>query len=53
MCYEFEREYWRRRDEEATKRKQQNEERSKQDRPAPARPDAPIKDVEKHEPVPA
>ena len=53
MCYEFERQYWLRRAEEMRRRKQQSEERLKQDRPAPAKPDVPAKDVEEREPVPA
>jgi hypothetical protein len=53
MCYEFERQYWLRRAEEMRKRKRESEERSKQDRPAPAKPDAPAKGVEEREPVPA
>lgn len=53
MCYEFEREYWLRRAEEIRKQMQKHEDRLKQSRPAPAKPDAPApKEVEEHQPVP-
>lgn len=52
MCYEFEREYWLRRAEEIRRQMQKNEERLRQSRPAPAKPDVPAKDVEEHQPVP-
>ena len=53
MCYEFEREYWLRRAEAIREQMRKNEERLKQSRPTPTKPDVPEKDVEEHEPVPA
>ena len=53
MCYEFEREYWLLRAEEIRREMQKNEERLKQSRTAPAKPDVPPKDVEEPSPVPA
>jgi len=48
MCYEYERLEWLRKEMEKT------EELKKQSRmPTPAKPAAPEKDVEEHEPVPA
>ena len=53
MCYEFEREYWLLRAEEIRREMQKNEERLKQDRRAPAKPEVPAKEGEVPSPVPA
>jgi hypothetical protein len=46
MCYEFDREYWLRRAEEIREQMRKNDERLKERPAAPAKPDAPAKDVE-------
>jgi hypothetical protein len=54
MCYEFEREYWLRRAEEARREMHKAEERMRQPKPAtPAKPAAPEIGAEEREPVPA
>jgi hypothetical protein len=54
MCYEFERDYWLRRAEEACREMHETEERMRQPKPAtPARPAAPDIGAEQREPVPA
>ena len=54
MCYEFDEFYRRAREaEEARKRKLAEETRKQGESPAPAKPAAPGKGVERKEPVPA